>query len=159
MGNASALGMDQSNAHLDNHGVYHYHGVPLGLLAGNGSGSHVGYAADGFDIHYVPAKRSGYVLKAGARPYGSSRHYDGVCEGDWEYRGGAGTLYRCNGGELNGRFVYCTTDTYPFWPRCNWGQPSEDFMLRGGGPGAGAGGHERPRQPRKGHRKAPPRKP
>lgn len=33
MGAAELLGMDQHNAHVDNRGIYHYHGKPEGLVA------------------------------------------------------------------------------------------------------------------------------
>jgi len=68
IGSANTLGMDRNNAHLDHRGLYHYHGVPIGLLKVSTS-SHIGYAADGFEIHYVGADaKSSYILKPGTRP-------------------------------------------------------------------------------------------
>ncbi len=132
MGSADTLGMDHHNAHVDERGLYHYHGVPVGLLAVSSS-SHIGYAADGFEIHYVGAEaRPSYVLRSGTRPTAPGGRHDGTYVEDWEYRAGAGNLDECNGGIVDGTYVYFATDTYPFYPRCHWGDIGRDF--RGGGP-------------------------
>lgn len=121
------LGMDASNAHVDERGLYHYHGVPTAYLK-TIEGTLVGYAADGFEIHYVGKRaKSGWTLKKGTRPAGPGGRYDGTYVEDWQYSGGPGTLDQCNGGTLDGKFVYFATDTYPFYPRCLWGQASADF--------------------------------
>lgn len=121
------LGMDSNNAHVDERGLYHYHGVPTGLLK-TVSGSLIGYAADGFEIHYVGSRaRSGWTLKSGNRSSGPGGRHDGTYNEDWEYTGGAGRLDVCNGGTLDGKFVYFATDDYPFYPRCLWGRASADF--------------------------------
>jgi hypothetical protein len=66
-GAGSLLGLDQNNAHVDHRGLYHYHAKPTGLLKGRTS-TLVGFAADGFEIHYVGSRaRSGYTLKPGDR--------------------------------------------------------------------------------------------
>ena len=44
------LGLDFNNAHVGRGGLYHYQGIPTGLLKTSG-GSLVGYAGDGFEIH------------------------------------------------------------------------------------------------------------
>lgn len=127
MGAADTLGMDRANGHVDNRGLYHYHGKPVAALKTRG-GTHIGYAKDGFEIHYVGSTaRSGYRLRSGARPSGPGGRHDGTYVEDWVYVGGSGTLDQCNGGTLNGKFVYFATDTFPFYPRCLWGQPSRDF--------------------------------
>lgn len=132
MGSADALGMDQNNAHVDNQGIYHYHGIPTGLL-GAIQGTHVGYAADGFEIHYVGDKVTpGYSLKNGTRPSAPGGKYDGSYVQDWEHTGGQGVLDRCNGGELNGQYVYFVTKVYPHYPPCLWGEMSRDFRMGGG---------------------------
>ena len=41
-------------------------------------------------------------------------------------------IYRCNGGTLNGKYVYFATDEFPFFPRCHWGNVSKDFIQKGG---------------------------
>ena len=136
MGSAAALGMDQHNAHVDHRGLYHYHGVPVGLVESRKS-SLIGYAADGFEIHYVGDKvKSSYVLKPGKRPTPPHGRYDGRFVQDWRYEKGSGTLDQCNGGMLDGRYVYFATETFPFYPRCHWGTVSADFQHpdRGGRP-------------------------
>lgn len=126
MGAADMLGMDQHNAHVDNRGIYHYHGKPVGLVSSAGDG-HIGYAADGHEIHYAgSAAQSGWTLKSGTRPSGPGGAYDGTYVEDWEYTG-AGNLDECNGGTLNGQYVYFATDSFPFYPRCFWGEVSSDF--------------------------------
>ena len=131
MGSAESLGIDENNAHVDNRGLYHYHGKPVGLLKVSKS-TLVGYAADGFEIHYVgkDAKPS-YVLKSGTRPTAPGGAYDGRFVQDWKYAKGAGNLDECNGGIIDGKFVYFATDSYPFYPRCHWGNVSQDFERRG----------------------------
>jgi len=127
IGARKQLGMDSSNAHVDERGLYHYHGVPSGYLK-TVKGTLVGYAADGFEIHYVGKQaKSGWSLKKGTRPNGPGGRYDGTYVEDWEYTGGSGKLDRCNGDTLDGKFVYFATTTYPFYPRCLWGQASADF--------------------------------
>ncbi len=143
MGSADTLGMDQNNAHVDNRGLYHYHGAPVGLLAVSPS-SHIGYAADGFEIHYLGAEaQPSYVLKSGARPTAPGGRHDGTYLQDWEYRAGSGNLDECNGGDVNGQYVYFATDSFPYYPRCHWGDVSQDFAGPGGG-GGGQGGGPRP---------------
>ncbi|MEO1747721.1 MAG: YHYH protein [Pseudomonadota bacterium] len=127
MGVPEMLGLDMNNAHVDNRGIYHYHGKPTGLLASL-DGSLVGYAADGFEIHYVgAAAQSGWALKDGTRPSGPGGTYDGTYVEDYEYVGGRGLLDECNGALLNGDYVYFVTDTFPFYPRCLWGDVAGGF--------------------------------
>lgn len=124
------LRMDAQNAHVDGRGLYHYHGVPSAVVE-ELDGTLFGYAADGFEIHYVGAEaQSSWQLKSGERPSGPGGAYDGTYEQDYEYVEGSGTLDECNGGTLNGEFVYFATDRYPFFPRCFRGTVSSDF--RGG---------------------------
>jgi len=51
---------------------------------------------------------------------------------DYIFKEGSGSLDKCNGGKLNGKFVYFATDKFPFYPRCHWGNVSGDFTRRGG---------------------------
>ncbi|MEP0941516.1 MAG: YHYH protein [Rhizobiaceae bacterium] len=133
LGAAQMLGMDSNNAHVDNRGLYHYHGIANALVR-SGKGSLIGWAADGFEIHYIGSKaRSGYRLKKGTRPSGPVGKYDGTYVQDWQYVGGSGKLDQCNGGTLNGKFVYFATETFPFLPHCLWGRVSRDFSARRGG--------------------------
>ena len=127
MGVPEKLGLDMNNAHVDNRGIYHYHGKPTGLLASS-SGTLVGYAADGFEIHYVSsAAQSGWALKNGTRPSGPGGTYDGTYIEDYEYVGGGNRLDQCNGGIMNGQYTYFVTDTFPFYPRCLWGDIAGGF--------------------------------
>ncbi|RED11069.1 YHYH protein [Pontivivens insulae] len=136
MGSADLLGIDAAGAHVDNQGIYHYHGPSDVLMAGM-DGTHLGYAADGFEIHYVSsAMTSSWQLKSGTRPSEPFGAYDGSYVEDWEYVSGSGDLDQCNGGYLNGEFVYFATDTYPFFPRCFWGEISTNFAQGGGGAAA-----------------------
>lgn len=126
MGPDNTLGLDKNNAHVDHRGLYHYHGVPAALVQKLGS-SHIGYAADGFEIHYVGSSmKSGYELKSGTRPSGPGGRYDGSYVEDYVFTG-KGSLDKCNGGYKNGKFVYYATDTYPFFPTCLWGNASRGF--------------------------------
>ncbi len=119
--------LDMNNGHVGPNGLYHYHGIAKSLTETSGS-SLVGYAGDGFEIHYVgTAAQSGYRLKQGTRPSGPGGSYDGTYNEDYEFVEDAGNLDQCNGGMLNGQFVYFVTETYPFVGRCLWGPVSPDF--------------------------------
>ena len=59
-GGVADLGFDDNNAHVQPDGSYHYHGTPVGLLAGLGHDAdlvHVGFAADGHLIAHSPSDR------------------------------------------------------------------------------------------------------
>jgi hypothetical protein len=59
---------------------------------------------------------------------GPGGKHDGTYVQDWQFTGGStGTLDKCNGGQLNGKFVYFVTDSYPYFPHCAWGKVSRDF--------------------------------
>ena len=134
------LGIDQNNAHVQPGGTYHYHSIPTGLLS-NSDNSLVGWAADGFEIHYIGVQaKSSYRLKTGSRPSGPRGNYDGTYDQDWEFITGHGNLDQCNGGELNGQYVYFVTDLYPFIQRCVFGTPDPSFQKQRLGPGQGPGG-------------------
>jgi len=141
------LGLDFNNAHVGRGGLYHYHGIAKSLLSED-SGSLIGYAGDGYEIHFVnEAVTSGWELKSGNRPDdadGPSGTYDGTYNEDYVYVGGQTSkgvtrLDQCNGGQLDGRYVYFVTESYPFVPRCLSGVISDDFNKanhraeRGGG--------------------------
>lgn len=91
------LGMDDQNAHVDRSGLYHYQHVPSDYLASQG-GLHIGFAPDGFEIHYSPISAiSSWQLKAGKRTAEPYSTYDGTFEEDFEYKAEKGTLDKCNG--------------------------------------------------------------
>jgi len=120
--------MDAQNAHVDGDGMYHYHGISNALVS-DLDGSLFGYAADGFEIHYMGAdQQSSWQLKAGERESGPGGTHDGTYVQDYEFVEGSGTLDECNGGMLDGRYVYFATNTFPFFPRCFKGTVSEDFV-------------------------------
>ena len=63
LGGAVGLGLDSNHAHVQPGGIYHYHGLPTGLLeelnfpAGkedhNRHSPLIGWAADGFPVYYA----------------------------------------------------------------------------------------------------------
>jgi hypothetical protein len=130
-GTPGQLGLDFNNAHVGPNGLYHYHGIAESLTETSGS-TLVGYAGDGFEMHFVgDAAQSGYRLVQGTRPLGPGGRYDGTYNEDYEYAGGVGTLDACNGGIMDGEYVYFITESYPFVGRCLWGDIGPDFG-RGG---------------------------
>ena len=121
------LGLDFNNAHVGRAGMYHYHGLPTGLL-NKLKDTHIGYAGDGFEIHYLQnKKKSGWSLKDGFRKSGPLGLHDGTYNEDYHYLGDGTELDECNGGIYNGKYVYFITDNYPRVPRCLYGKVSGDF--------------------------------
>ncbi len=120
------LGLDFNNGHVGRGGLYHYHGIAKSLTKTSGS-TLIGYAGDGFEIHYMPGVQSGWALKDGQRPSGPGGTYDGTYNEDYEYVGERGQLDQCNGGNFGGKYAYFVTETYPFVPRCLTGVVSADF--------------------------------
>lgn len=160
------LGIDDSNAHVQPNGAYHYHGMPTRLLAKLTGGKSklvlIGWAADGFPI-YGPwdrknpsdpsgeliKLRSSYRLKKGNRPDGPGGFYDGSFVADYQFVPGAGDLDECNGrfGPTpefpSGIYHYYVTDAFPFIPRIFKGTPDPSFFRKGpplGGPRMGRRG-------------------
>lgn len=121
------LGLDFNNAHVGRGGLYHYHGITKSLTKTSGS-LLIGFAGDGFEIHYLGDRaRSSYQLKPGQRPSGPGGKFDGTYNEDYRFVAGSGNLDECNGGKIDGKFVYFVTNTYPFVTRCLWGEVSRDF--------------------------------
>ncbi len=119
MGSSEMLGLDANNAHVDQRGLYHYHGVPKALISGD---TQIGWAADGFEIHYVGnAAVPSYQLKSGRRPTAPGGQYDGSYVEDFQFKRGTGNLDKCNGAMMGGKYVYFATDSFPFFPRCLYG--------------------------------------
>ncbi len=145
------FGVDTSNAHVQPGGIYHYHGVPTGLITKlNTSAAKtmtlVGWANDGYPIYdqysdssassntnTLPKVTSGWTTKtspSSGRPsitYFAMGHF----EEDWEFTGNvAGALDKCNGHTgatpefPNGSYHYHLTETYPFVQRCVFGKLS-----------------------------------
>ena len=135
IGPGDVIQLDNYNGHSDGRGLYHYHGMPTALININGS-SLMAYAADGHEIHYVGGDaQSSWRLKSGSRASGPGGAYDGTYVQDYEYVAGSGNLDECNGGMVNGKYVYFATDTFPYYPRCVWGEVSSDLEQRGQGGG------------------------
>ncbi len=162
LGGAVNLGLDDSNAHVQPGGAYHYHGIPTAMvrrLARADSMILTGYAADGFPVYTLlghetaddadsPLRklRSSWQLRRGRRPGGGSGPggtYDGSFVEDYEYVEGAGDLDECNGRfgvtpeYPDGTYYYMLTDTFPFVPRQWRGSPDASFVK---GPPSGRGG-------------------
>jgi len=152
------LGLDQNNAHVQPNGSYHYHGLPIGLVAKLGGDGKkmllVGWAADGFPVYTSYAHtiatnassplrkmHSSWQLKQGQRPTGPGGIYDGKFTADYEYVAGSGDLDDCNGRfgvapEFpQGTYYYCITEEFPQLSRLWRGTPDASFFKRGPGPG------------------------
>lgn len=163
LGGGRNLGIDTQHAHVQPTGAYHYHGMPVALLARLTGGAEkmvlLGWAADGFPIYgpWIPTNtrdatpvtkraRSSYRLKTGTRPDGPGGAHDGTYVRDWEYIAGAGDLDECNGREgatpefPGGTYYYVLTEEFPFVPRMWRGAPDGSFMRRSPPPGGGPGG-------------------
>ena len=178
------LGIDDSNAHVQPNGAYHYHGIPNGLVEmaskrlRSMSMLLVGYAADGFPIYSEYAyevaddatsklrkMKPSYRLKKGSRPGGDnapSGKYDGTFIQDFDYVEGLGDLDECNGRTgvtpeyPDGTYYYVLTESYPMIPRAFRGTPDESFERRRGGERGGPEGDERRGPKREDDRRGPP---
>ena len=84
-GTRGKLGLDNNNGHVGPSGLYHYHGIAKSLT-NNSKRSLIGYAGDGFEIHYFGDKvSSGWSLKKGQRDNGPGGSYDGTYNEDYEF--------------------------------------------------------------------------
>jgi hypothetical protein len=167
-GNGRNLGLDNSNAHVQPTGSYHYHSIPWGLvrsLKSKDSQILVGWSADGFSI-YVPnankdALKSSYKLRVGSREGGTnapSGIYDGTYTQDYEYVANHGDLDECNGKVFNGSYAYFLTTSFPFIPRCFKGDPDDSFSRAGAkfrGPEHNIEGRRNGHPPRPHHHRTP----
>ncbi len=157
------LGLDENHAHVQPTGLYHYHGLPTGLMSRLGfqEGAHsplIGWAADGYPIYVrygysdpqdpssgIVDLTSSYQLKVGdrpAEPNGPGGTYDGAFIRDYEWVQGSGDLDECNGRFCvtpdfpEGTYAYFMTDAWPVIPRAWRGTPI-DMVPKGGGGGMG----------------------
>jgi hypothetical protein len=158
------FGVDDSNAHVQPTGEYHYHGMPTAVLAKLGGGAMkptlVGFALDGFPVYarygYTDATDAGSAVKVMKGSYqtkatpdagrpSTSTYPMGAFTQDYEYVAGSGDLDECNGRTdvtpefPCGIYHYYITDTYPFIQRCEKGTPSGGGEM-GPGPDGGAPG-------------------
>lgn len=140
-------GTDTSNAHVQPNGMYHYHGVPEGLLTKLGNGNKamtlIGWAADGFPIYarygYTTATDASSAVKVVTASYrlktapdanrpATTLYAMGTFTQDYEYVPGAGDLDECNGRTgvtpefPKGTYHYYATDSFPQLQRCVKGQ-------------------------------------
>lgn len=150
--NAVALGIDVNRAHTQGRGMYHYHGLPTGLLWTRTAADPdvpmqlLGYAADGFPIYgpECPADpsdlgsprrrlRPSYRVRGGRRHDGPPGRHDGRFVQDFAYDPGHGNLDECNGRTgptpefPDGTYYYVLTDDFPFVPRLYRGRPDPSF--------------------------------
>jgi hypothetical protein len=160
--NSIALGIDRNNAHTQGDGMYHYHGLPTGLLSPRpGAGAVramklVGYAADGYPVYgpECPAAaddlespvrrlRSSYRLSESSRQGGPRGKPDGRFVEDYVFDPDHGDLDECNGrfgltpDYPDGTYHYVLTDAFPCIPRFFHGLPDESFR-HGPPPGVSA---------------------
>ena len=136
------FGTDSNNAHVQPGGVYHYHGVPEGLVTKLNKGtamSLIGWAADGFPIYarygYTTATDANSAIKVIASSFrlktlpdanrpATSMYPMGAFTQDYEYVAGLGDLDECNGRTgvtpefPSGIYHYYATDTFPHLQRC-----------------------------------------
>ncbi len=164
------LGLDDSHAHVQPTGAYHYHGVPSGLVELLDKGEDmilVGFAKDGFPMYYsksgafAPSYRLATKSRTGdACNYSNPKETinkelnntlpDGTFVSDWEYVAGLGNLDECNGTVVNGNYAYFVTDTYPYVGRCLMGVFTEERPQ--GPPPGGRPPGDRPQGPPPGGR-------
>ena len=174
------FGEDENHAHVQPGGMYHYHGVPDGMLTeaqkAGASMAMIGWAADGFPVYarygYVNPNvllgelknmQPSYRLKQTADPDRPSADIIpmGAFMQDWEYVEGLGDLDECNGrfGATpefpEGIYHYYATDAYPYVQRCVKGSIEASAQVRPERP-RGEGG-ERPRRGGGDGRRGPPR--
>jgi hypothetical protein len=135
-------GTDESNAHVQPNGAYHYHGMPEAFIRNLNKGKSmalIGWAADGFPIYarygYTVANDATSAIKVVTGSYRikttpdanrpATRLYAmGTFTQDFEYVAGSGDLDECNGRTgitpefPSGIYHYYATDTYPYLQRC-----------------------------------------
>ncbi len=142
IGGAFVFGTDESNAHVQPNGQYHYHGVPEAYVTKLNKGKAmtlVGFAIDGFPIYarygYSSANDANSAIKLVTSSYRKEATPDagrpsvaifpmGTFTSDYEYVPGLGDLDECNGRTgvtpefPDGIYHYFITDTFPFIQRC-----------------------------------------
>lgn len=136
-------GTDSNNAHVQPNGLYHYHGIPEGLVTKRSNGNKVmtliGWAADGFPIYarygYTVANDASSTIKIVTPSYQIKKSPDanrpstsiyamGTFTQDYEYVAGSGDLDECNGRTgvtpeyPSGTYHYYATETFPHLQRC-----------------------------------------
>jgi len=142
IGGAFVFGTDESNAHVQPNGQYHYHGVPEAYVTKLNKGKAmtlVGFAVDGFPIYarygYTNANDANSSVISMTPSYRKKAAPDvgrpsvtvfpmGTFTSDYEYVAGSGDLDECNGRTgvtpefPKGIYHYLITDTFPYIQRC-----------------------------------------
>ncbi len=142
LGGVFVFGVDESNAHVQPNGQYHYHGMPEGILTKLGRGEAmtlVAFARDGFPVYgrygysdpddpqsEIKIVTGSWQKKAtpdSGRP-SVSIFPMGTFTQDYQYVAGSGDLDECNGRTgvtpefPEGTYHYYVTDSYPYVQRC-----------------------------------------
>jgi YHYH protein len=142
------FGTDDSNAHVQPQGTYHYHGNPVQLVTklnptkSTTGMTLIGWAIDGFPIYapygYTTATDTSSQIKTISSSWQLKASPDanrpaitiypmGAFTQDYEYVAGSGDLDACNGryGKTpefpNGIYHYYATNTFPHVQRCIYG--------------------------------------
>lgn len=142
IGGAFTFGTDESNAHVQPNGQYHYHGMPEAYLAKLNKGramTLVGFAVDGYPVYarygYTSATDPASAVKIVTPSYRLKTAPDagrpsvsifpmGTFTQDYAYVAGTGDLDECNGRSgvtpefPNGTYHYYITEAYPYIQRC-----------------------------------------
>ena len=132
------LGLDNNHGHLQRTGMYHYHGLPKGLidrLKVNSSKKDlikVGFAGDGFGIFISKSNKykPSYKLRKRNRPNGPLGKFDGTYTNDFKFVPKSGDLDECNGLNIEQGYIYLITNSFPYIPRCWVGKPHISFLTR-----------------------------
>lgn len=153
IGGSVNFGIDHANAHVQRTGAYHYHGVPVPMIAQDAP-TLIGYAADGYPIYgplgfadpmdassQLVTLASSWQLKTSPRP-SSSRGPGGMPDGaftaDFYFVPESGDLDQLNGRfgitpeYPNGVYHYVVTDAFPHIPRGFAGTPDRSFFRQPG---------------------------
>jgi hypothetical protein len=161
------LGLDESHAHVQPNGAYHYHGLPTLLFerlsGGEKKMTHVGWAADGYPVYAIygyanpedpksplKALKGSYRLKTADRGGDGKTTPTGKPDGsfalDFEYVAGSGDLDEFGGRTgvtpefPKGTYYYVLTEEFPFIPRKFKGTPDPSFSKQAMDPHANLGG-------------------
>lgn len=142
IGGAFAFGTDESNAHVQPNGQYHYHGMPEGYITKAAKGTAmtlVGFAVDGFPVYarygYTTAGNAASAIKIVKPSWQKKTTPDagrpsitvfpmGTFTADYQYVAGSGDLDECNGRTgvtpefPAGTYHYYITEAFPYIQRC-----------------------------------------
>ena len=142
IGGAFAFGTDESNAHVQPNGQYHYHGMPEAYLTKAAKGTAmtlVGFAVDGFPVYarygYTTASSAASAIKIVKPSWQKKTVADagrpsttvfpmGTFTADYQYVAGSGDLDECNGRTgvtpeyPSGTYHYYITEAFPYIQRC-----------------------------------------